>query len=783
MPSYFGRYQSGIEAATGNLVPAYTRMAEQTANSLTGLGQNIASGIQQYSKNRDESEMINQKVQGLAEQLQRFESIFGKNPEYADFSKMLSDQAKNLAKISSMSLPAQRGAINGAELAFSQIGTQLQMFNVMKDENLKRNIADGISSTPTTEKVTEDLAYKAGKFSINSNESLLVQRGKFAKDVYQVGENDPNKKIDLSKSLAGWDAGARESLKRAEAAGNPTATVMLEQLNAYANKRKGEEYRANLQEGQEIDESMYNLGRMGNPIYVPSAEELMKMRSMTEPQGEQSVDLNSKLEEEKLKLEKLKKLKESGDYVPSGTPTKALQLMSDFGTMFSNSGKENAILLIADKYKKLGKEITPEVSKEIIDTVEKGGFISELGGNVTKLNEIALFSNPLFAGADVLASSQLPQLTQKEINSLTSEFRIKNAEKYAGENIVGGGGVSKDIERQIKDKTKYINLLENKQNESTVSETTEPSATKSSLSIALPAGKIGTEEKEYALSEQKIKDNVRNWVTENMGVTQVISNPDGTTSTVKLPPANFEDMYRKFKPVPETYTDQSGFVYLRGKDGEWSKIADPAKGLTRKDINEQMQSTFGNIPTNETESAIAKQYNGLVPEEIETLDFINSKNTTGTTGSGIYMVGTFRGKNYDDFRKNAIGLVQAKSGLEELKRISEKSAETLSFDDRNKAKKIQTYIMADMKNDIVGTQVTEQEWKRLEEYISNPTEIFTVEGAERRGYDVVLMKLNSAINNLSKGTGVKVIRKGDAGQSTQQAISQNKVINAVNRGK
>jgi hypothetical protein len=720
MPSSFGQYQSGIEAATGNLVPAYSKMAELTANSLTGFGKSLSEGIQNYQKNSQENEMIDQDAQGLGQQLIQFESIFANNPEYDKFRQLLADQVKSLSKIPEMSLAQKRGALNSAKVAFSNIGSQLQMFNAMKDENLKRNIADGISNAPKTEKVTEDLAYKAGRFSINSNESLLVQRGKFAKDVYQVGENDPNKKIDLSKALAAWDTGARESLKRAEAAGNPTATVMLEQLNAYADKRKGEEYRANLQEGQEIDESMYNLGRTGNPIYVPSAEELMKMRSMTAPQGEQSVDLNINQELEKLKTITLTARNE--------------QLNKDI------AGYDKQIKALS-----AGEEALP-INKRV------------------QFNPLTLL-HPFFSPL----TSSIPPITKKSEVDI-AESRVKEIESFYN-----------------KKKAALDSIEENKQElqqiKGTVSGTTEPSAKKPALSIALPAGKIGTEEKEYALSEQKIKDNVRNWVTENMGVTQVISNPDGTTSTVKLPPANFEDMYRKLKPVPETYTDQSGFVYLRGKDGEWSKIADPAKGLTRKDINEQMQSTFGNIPTNERESAIAEQYDGLVPEEIETLDFINSKNTTGTTGSGIYMVGTFRGKNYDEFRKNAIGLVQAKSGLEELKRISEKPAETLSFDDRNRAKKIQTYIMADMKTDIVGTQVTEEEWKRLEEYIQNPTQIFTIEGAERRGYDVVLMKLNSAINNLSKGTGVKVIRKGDAGQSTQQAISQNKVINAVNRGK
>ena len=90
--------------------------------------------------------------------------------------------------------------------------------------------------------------------------------------------------------------------------------------------------------------------------------------------------------------------------------------------------------------------------------------------------------------------------------------------------------------------------------------------------------------------------------------------------------------------------------------------------------------------------------------------------------------------------------------------------------------------MADMKSDIVGNQVTEEEWKRLEKYIADPTKIFTFEGAERRGYDIVLSKLNSAIGNLSTGSGIKVIQSKNSGQSVEQITSQNKIASRLAEG-
>jgi hypothetical protein len=672
-------------------------MAEQTANALTGLGQNIAAGIQQYSKNRDESEMINQKAQGLAEQLQRFESIFGKNPDYADFSKMLSEQAKNLAKISSMSLPAQRGAINGAELAFSQIGTELQMFNMMKDENIKRLTAEGLAGAPTSEKVIEDFSVNAGRTGINSAEPISVQRGKFIEQLTRDAEGMPEAKVDISQALKNWDAGARLSLKQAESAGNPTATVMLEQLDALAKRREGEQYRANLAEGQTTDDAMYNMGRGTESITAPSAEALMNMRGTTPSSAPVGLDTALNNQINKLKI-----------------------------TSATASNKE-----LTTDIARYDKEI-----KELAETDLKN----------PKLIDMLKYE---FGGIDprvALTASMFP---------VFAPLALGTGMKKASETDIANAKIKK-IEALNSQKQAAIQSIEDNKKELQQIQGTETGEPKPSFAVALPKLKVGTQEKEYAVSEEKTKSYVRDWVTQNMGITQTVTNPDGTTRTVKVTPSNFDSIYKTLRPSPQVI-QVGGYDLMENKDGTFTKLGESGKAPTRKEQREAMEATFGNIPKNEQEASVAQQYNGLVPEQIETLDFANPKNAGGTTGSGIYLVGSYRGKNYDEFRKNAIGLIQAKAGLEELKKISEKPAESLSFDDTNRAKKIQTYIMADMKSDIVGNQVTVEEWGRLEQYISDPTKIFTVEGAERRGYDVVLSKLNSAIANLGKGTGITVI--------------------------
>lgn len=699
MPPIFGRYQSGIEAATGNLVPAYGKMAEQTANALTGFGQNIAAGIERYSKNRDESEMIDQEAQGIGEQLKQYAITFGSNDEYKPFTEQLNQYVDKLSKIPEMSLAQKRGALNGAKVAFSNIGNQLQMFNMMKDENIKRLTAEGLASAPTSEKVIEDFSVNAGRTGINSAEPISVQRGKFIEQLTRDAEGMPEAKVDISQALKNWDAGARLSLKQAESAGNPTATVMLEQLDALAKRREGEQYRANLAEGQTTDDAMYNMGRGTESITAPSAEALMNMRGTT----------------------------------PSSAPV-------GLDTALNNQINKLKITAATETNKQLATDIA-RYDEEIKQILKSGVKPSITDVDIDPRSALISGTIPAFApmiNAVGIATGKLQQPITQESAKAVAEKRVKAIESLNSQ--------KQAAIQSIEDNKKELQQLQG----------TPTGEAKPAFSVALPKLTVGTQEKEYAVSEEKTKSYVRDWVTQNMGITQTVTNPDGTTRTVKVTPSNFDSIYKTLRPSPQVI-QVGGYDLMENKDGTFTKLGESGKAPTRKEQREAMEATFGNIPKNEQEASVAQQYNGLVPEQIETLDFANPKNEAGTTGSGIYLVGSYRGKNYDEFRKNAVGLVQAKAGLEELKRISNKPAESLSFDDTNRAKKIQTYIMADMKTDIVGTQVTEEEWKRLEQYISDPTKIFTVEGAERRGYDVVLMKLNSAIANLGKGTGITVI--------------------------
>jgi hypothetical protein len=720
MPSQFGRYQSGIEAATGNLVPAYSQMADRTANAIAGFGQNLAAGIQKYQANEAEAEMINEEAKAIGSQLQQFESIFGNNPEYAPFAKQLSGYIDKVSKIPEMSLAQKRGALNGAKVAFSQIGTQLQMFTAMKEENAKRLTAEGLAGAPKSEKVIEDFSVDAGRTSINSSEPISVQRGKFAENLTKdaVWNKDQNawirgtgEKIDLSQALKNWDAGAKQTLKQAETAGNPTATVMLEQLEALAKRREGEQYRANLAEGQTTDDAMYNMGRGTESVTAPSAEALMKMRGTTP--SEPAVGLDTALNNQ---INKLK--------INAATETNK-QLTTD----------------IANYDKQI---------KELANVDLKNPNFSDMLGYE-------------FGGIDPrvgVAASMFPVL---------APLALGTGIKRKSETDIAKAKIAK-IEELNNQKQAAVQSIEDNKKELQQLQGTETGEAKPVLSVALPKVTVGTQEKEYAVSEEKTKAYVRDWVTQNMGITQTVTNPDGTTRTVKVTPANFDSIYRTLRPTPKVVS-MGGYDLLEKGNGEYDKLGESkGRGTGRADRAKEMKETFGKEPIYKGDEKLVYAPEGLIPEPL----YIGTKD--GAKYSGVSLVGTYTGGgNAEKWKNEFSSMLQAESAVERLIEISNNPAEATSFDLSNEAQALAFQVKAGAKERLVGSQVTGDEWKMLADYIVDTTKIANMETAERRKLNVVLGKVKADIENAKTGSGVTVLDNRKNRGSAGDIIGQKKI--------
>lgn len=704
MPSPFQPYQSGIEASTGNLVPAYSAMAQRTASAISGFGEDIAKGIEKYSQNKQEDEMLTAKNEAIAGNLLALKQALGDSQENAPISNMLNDLLGSSGKVAGSSLTQKRALLGKLELGYNNLIPTINQFKALSDENLKRMAAEGLANAPRTEKVVEDLSYKAGANSFNLSAPISVQRGKFAEnltkdavwdDKQKVWISGTGDKIDLSLALKNWDAGAKETLRKAESAGNTTATVMLEQLNALAEKRKGEEYRANLAEGETTNEELYNAGRM-------------QMRGIGIPV---SVDTSVPT------VDALNKLKAVGLSQENEQLAKDIESYNSRINQFTST-TENA------------------------PVIRGFGNAQEVAYSPFKFNQM-LYGIP----QEIAAVQKNPKQVQESIANIEALTKLKEA-------------ALKNIEQNNKE-------LQQVQ-QAPAGATGTPAEAKASLSLALPKITVGTREKEIAISEEKTKEFARNWVTENMGITQTITNPDGTTRTIKVTPANFDSIYRTIKPTPKVVSI-GGYDLLETEKG-YEKLGETkGKGLDRAERAKQMKGTFGKEPIFEGDESRIYAPEGLIPEPL----YVGTKE--GSKLSGISLVGTYTGGDFDKFKSNISGLVQADSAIKRLIQISENPAEVTSFNLSAEAEALAFQIKAGSKVDLVGSQVTKDEWDMLDKYVVNPTKLFNMESSEREKLKTVLGKVNADIQNAVSGSGVTMIDKRASSGKQNDVIGQKRV--------
>lgn len=264
MASSFGQYQGGIAPIQG-ISEAGANIGRTYERGMSALGEGLAKGIDTYYKATAESAMIDQKAQALGSQLQQFESIFGSNPEYDKFGQLLKQQADIIAKIPEMSLSKKRGAIGGAEVAFSQIGTQLQMFNAMKTMNEERAAADAMRSenNPTTEVVDKVLPMALDKF--DWSKPYLGNEAGYSEALDNLSKQgvDVDKPAKLEEYRKRVEEAATEMSKT-----NPMGLTILDQVKS---ARKLDEATSPDVEGYSEAEQVVR-----TPAYTPTSAEINK---------------------------------------------------------------------------------------------------------------------------------------------------------------------------------------------------------------------------------------------------------------------------------------------------------------------------------------------------------------------------------------------------------------------------------------------------------------------------------------------------------------------------
>lgn len=205
MASSFGRYTSGIEASTGNLVQASGQMAAMTANAMAGFGQNIAQGIQAYNENSAKNDVLTAEAEALGQQIQQFAAQFGDSPEHKPFADSLQPYIQQLAKVPSMSLTQKMGAVTGVKAAFGNIGQNLQVFEMMRKERMLRDMNIARGGVKEYDEVTVPTALiPSGKMPYFHDKTYTENEAEITRLATEAKAKGAN--VDIAKVLSDWRA-------------------------------------------------------------------------------------------------------------------------------------------------------------------------------------------------------------------------------------------------------------------------------------------------------------------------------------------------------------------------------------------------------------------------------------------------------------------------------------------------------------------------------------------------------------------------------------------------
>ena len=180
MASPFQKYQSGIEASTGNLVSAYGQMAQQTSAAIAGLGQNLAEGIKAYSKNQAEDELLTAKAQGLGGNFEFLTKQIKDNPELAPFAESFDPILKKIGNFAAMSKGQKQALLLEAEAFQAQIAPALSIFKEGNVARTRQGVQSALDAKPQIKTdmgvVVQALPYQPDKspdWNFNNNRQYL----------------------------------------------------------------------------------------------------------------------------------------------------------------------------------------------------------------------------------------------------------------------------------------------------------------------------------------------------------------------------------------------------------------------------------------------------------------------------------------------------------------------------------------------------------------------------------------------------------------------------------
>jgi hypothetical protein len=177
MASPFQRYQSGIQPVTGML-----EAGTNIGNAYLNAGSGIAENINKYFETKAKNDVITGQGEQLAQNLTGYYNVLSKDPEFQQYAEQfIKPTLDSLSNLHELNFNKKAGVVAGAQARYQDMANSLNLYQKMKELELKRTIAEGEGKIPKVKATGEKPAvaitrwnpYKSGIENYNDFRTQL----------------------------------------------------------------------------------------------------------------------------------------------------------------------------------------------------------------------------------------------------------------------------------------------------------------------------------------------------------------------------------------------------------------------------------------------------------------------------------------------------------------------------------------------------------------------------------------------------------------------------------
>ena len=230
----FQEYKGGgIRPVTG-VIEAGANIANIYQQGFSKLGEGLAKGIKTYNDNSAKSEMANQKIQSLSQDVANKIAMYSQDPEIAQSGVLegLMQTAATLQDAPTKGLNQRIGLVHEAETRLAGFGNQLQEWSFLRGRAIERGISDALNQYAGKVKSTEAVNLDDPNFNINPNESIVQQKDRVMKYYGEIKKVNPKVQFNDQEFWQRWLAKAEQTTAKAQDIDPRIISAQLEAINA-----------------------------------------------------------------------------------------------------------------------------------------------------------------------------------------------------------------------------------------------------------------------------------------------------------------------------------------------------------------------------------------------------------------------------------------------------------------------------------------------------------------------------------------------------------------------